>query len=348
MNQPPKPLTYIAILLALSTSLAAPPAIAINAGKTATATAARAADLYQKAEFSKAAELYHTAFQADPQPDYLFAAARAEHMAGELEKAVDDYDKFLALPKANPARVQKANTYVAEARAKLLDRRVDEADAMAKKDPKIAIQLYQTLIDCTPQRVDLHFKAALAAQAAGEWATARQHLDAYLAAAPADAAFVGEARARREAVAAKLAAPAQPVQAGTGAKVDPGQKIEPAGPAIQASTPASPPRAPWLVVAGGAAMAVAGAAVGAWAYADAAQYAKDTTPGADGKVRTLAYDEASSQATNLRTREAWAWGLGGAGVATIAAGWWWAMRPSGAAPVTFVPSESGWALAGRF
>jgi len=94
-------------------------------------------------DFGPAAKLYHRAFGLDPDPDYLYGAARAEHQGGLLDDAGRDYARVLELvsDKRSPRYVKSA-AYLAEVKAGLAKRAADKprapADLAPKADPQPA------------------------------------------------------------------------------------------------------------------------------------------------------------------------------------------------------------------
>jgi tetratricopeptide (TPR) repeat protein len=51
---------------------------------------------FAEERFAEAAELFDAAYQADPQPRYLFAQAQSERFAGNCARAIELFDAFLA------------------------------------------------------------------------------------------------------------------------------------------------------------------------------------------------------------------------------------------------------------
>ena len=87
--------------------------------------ATQAKKAYVDAKFDRAFDLYQSALRADPgQAAYLFAAARAAHQAGKLDRAEETYLLALKATELAPDLRAKCQTYLdgiattrAEARA---------------------------------------------------------------------------------------------------------------------------------------------------------------------------------------------------------------------------------------
>ncbi len=78
-------------------ALAAGGASAEEGQDTALSAHKLATHMYKSGNFKKAAELYHTAFKIDPQPAFLFNAARSEQRAMLLAAAEEHLRQVLAL-----------------------------------------------------------------------------------------------------------------------------------------------------------------------------------------------------------------------------------------------------------
>ena len=82
-------------LLALSS---APRNLCAQAGENAALSVhVLATETYKAGDFKKAAELYHTAYKIDPQPAFLFNAARSEQRLVMLDVAEKHFKQLLAL-----------------------------------------------------------------------------------------------------------------------------------------------------------------------------------------------------------------------------------------------------------
>jgi len=123
-----RPLALVALLLA-GHAFAAP-----KASDQAKDLAKEADKLYKDNKYAEAAEKLQQAYDLEPNPTYLYNIARAWDQAGELQKSLDTYRKYVAQPsdQTKPDLVRKANlamdrlrTLVAKAEA---DRQVQAAE----------------------------------------------------------------------------------------------------------------------------------------------------------------------------------------------------------------------------
>ncbi len=88
------------VVLALALSLTGP----------ADDAAARAKAAYDRGDFVAAAAALAEAYEADPQPAYLYARAQAERYGGDCEAAIEHYEAFLATkPEAKAAEAARTN-----------------------------------------------------------------------------------------------------------------------------------------------------------------------------------------------------------------------------------------------
>lgn len=105
------PLVVLALLLSAVAAVAAP------AGKAAQAEglAKQAAALAKQGKLGLAAQMFHAAFELNPQAcGYLYSAARAEHLAGDKVTARRDYARYLKAAPADHALRKRAMTYARE------------------------------------------------------------------------------------------------------------------------------------------------------------------------------------------------------------------------------------------
>ena len=77
--------------------------------------AKQAAKLFRKGRGKLAAELFKQAYGLDPDPGYLYSAARAEHQQGKLETAIETYEKVIRVAGKNSPFHAKAKTHLARA-----------------------------------------------------------------------------------------------------------------------------------------------------------------------------------------------------------------------------------------
>jgi tetratricopeptide (TPR) repeat protein len=73
-------------------------AIAAAANPKATALAREAESLYQDAKFTEAARALKSAYDLEPQAQFLFNMARALELAGQTGEAIETYQRYIVLP----------------------------------------------------------------------------------------------------------------------------------------------------------------------------------------------------------------------------------------------------------
>ena len=326
--------------------IAAPSAFALDNVKTAVAMVQSAAKAYEAGEFSQAAEQYAKAWRLDPRPDYLWALARAEHLAALFAGSAEHYRMFIALPGADAARVLKARQYLRDAEMELVRSQAGTGDAaMRAGKPELAAEHFLGAFAIDPSRVDLLFKAAVAEQVADLGQLALQHLDAYLERSPVDAPDRAQALARRASLRTKLGldiaerrvvAPAELPSALTAIAQGP-DKVMPPEPVRATPVATAMERAPvgaswskWAFVGVGAALFTGGAILLILAQpdADAITAAQAHAPGQ--LISTVTYSDAESRVSSINARIGVGWGLLGTGVACAGFGTWLLLRGDGA------------------
>jgi tetratricopeptide (TPR) repeat protein len=107
----------IALLALMLLLLHAPMAAAQTPAPPARSAWELAAHHYKNGEYAKAAPLFHTAFEMDPQPVYLFNAALSELKAGQLPEAERDFNRVLGLKDVHPKIAERARESLAELEA---------------------------------------------------------------------------------------------------------------------------------------------------------------------------------------------------------------------------------------
>lgn len=331
-------------LACFCTAVLAVPALAVDGAKAAMSMAKQAAAAYESGDHARAAQLYLEAWRTDPQPAYLFAAARAQHVGGQADKALERYQEFLTKPGASPELVAKATRYRDELLAQRADAVALDADrARRTGDHALAARLFAEAFKLAPARLALLLQAGVAAHAAGDLAAAETHLSAWLAQAPADAAERAEASVRlhstqQRAQPVLLAAAPTPVTVSTA----PSRSM----PAIATVTAPRAQGPAWLLVGGGTALLAGGAL---WYHAQGAErdqleHWRTTTVG--GKIAgtdAQTYESLRAKVQQAHTVAALA---GGVGIAAVGLGVWWLLD----APVAVGPGPvpAGAALAWRF
>ena len=70
----------------------------------------RAEEAFQAGRYHEAADAFGEAFAADPDPKFVYAQAQAERLGGDCARAIELYDRFLALdPEPGPAEDARTN-----------------------------------------------------------------------------------------------------------------------------------------------------------------------------------------------------------------------------------------------
>ena len=171
---------------------------AVEPERAAATLARQAAQVDDAGDHKRAAELYAEAFQTDPtQPNYLYAAARAEMSAGQRALARAHFEQFLQLADSGTDRADKARAYLADLRSGEVDGPMQEADHAAQAGRwKDAARLYYAVWDTANTRWTALFKAGVAAQEAEELERAEEWLAMYVQDAPKDVADRPEAESR--------------------------------------------------------------------------------------------------------------------------------------------------------
>ena len=108
----------VALLFAVGVAAGSPgPCLAESeAATTALSVLAAAKHYYDKADYDRAAELFHEAYRIDPRPEFLFNAARVEHLGMKLAAAETHYVACLALTGADAQVRDRAGRYLEQVR----------------------------------------------------------------------------------------------------------------------------------------------------------------------------------------------------------------------------------------
>jgi tetratricopeptide (TPR) repeat protein len=70
----------------------------------------RAEEAFEAGRYEDAADAFGEAFAADPDPKFVYAQAQAERLGGDCARAIELYDRFLALdPEPGPAEDARTN-----------------------------------------------------------------------------------------------------------------------------------------------------------------------------------------------------------------------------------------------
>jgi hypothetical protein len=81
--------------------------------------AKQGARFFKKGQGRLAAELFKQAFKLDPDPGYLYSAARAEHQQGKLETAIETYEQVIRVAGPSSPFHSKSKKHLAHAWADL-------------------------------------------------------------------------------------------------------------------------------------------------------------------------------------------------------------------------------------
>jgi tetratricopeptide (TPR) repeat protein len=323
---------------AFAVVLVGAPASGLDPQKAAEAMAHKAAAAYEQGDHSRAAQLYFEAYRQDPQrPDYLYGAARSEQIAGLLDRAEEHFAAFIALPGADPQRVEQAKGRLQELRGRRADERAQLGDAALRKgELLVAAQLFLEAADLAPTRPVLRFKAGAALWDGGRRDEAKFQLERYLREAADDAPERARARLLLEPPATNVAMPATPT-APVAATANPVATVVAPAPIRPASRWWA-----WGIAGSGGALA----AVGTLMYLNAVEERAQvdlllTDKRYDGLITGTSFEEARAWADDIAGKKTRAAALGGLGVAALVTGV--ALVRSDPAPVAaIVPRRGGW------
>ena len=81
---------------------------AADKSRMAVTLAQQASKSFETGDFARASELYLAAWRTDPNPDFLFGAARSAHLGGITDKATELYRQFLGTEGADGERKRRA------------------------------------------------------------------------------------------------------------------------------------------------------------------------------------------------------------------------------------------------
>lgn len=350
-----------AVVLCLHIFAAVTPAWALDPVKSAQSMARQAATAFEAGDHLRAAQLYEQAFTSDPAtPEYLYGAARAEHVAGKLDLADQHYNDYLSKAPGGP-KAANAQKYLLEVRGTKAEQKASQAERAGRTDNwTLAAQLFHAAVDLAPHRVDLVFQEAMAEEQAGQKTRAIALLEKYLQTAPANAADRGEATVRLAALkgppggaASKAVRPEQPTSTPTPKPVE--SRDPPAAPIGVAKPPATEESSvalPWVVAAGGVALGLTGVALAGWAASDRSGLENKLVPDAQtGLITGISESEAKAEQSSIDNRRIVAGVLGGVGLAAGAVGGWmlWkAYHPEAPAKAAVLPTGNGVLFAVQF
>lgn len=351
----PNPMIHGLVALAVALVAAVAPHVGISAARAAPKQTTAVANMvkqayvaYEAGDYARAADLYLAAWRVDPRAEYLWSVARAYHLAGQRDKALEQYRVFLKDPGELQAKVPKAQDYVAEIEAAKIADRVAEAEKLERSGQgQLAALMYLELGRANPARRDLLFRAAVAYQNAGQSDAAVAALQEYLKAAPADAKERAEAETRLKLLQAPADRAAPPKASSPDApkataveSPDPGVH-RPA--ALQGSHVAR-----WATVGAGVAVLGGGAALWLATRGDASDLEGRLTAPAGGKITALSKAEAQAEVDTVNTRLGVAYGAMAAGAAAAAVGWFVLADGPPKVAVLPGPGDAGVALVWRY
>ncbi|MBK7862845.1 MAG: hypothetical protein IPJ65_30405 [Archangiaceae bacterium] len=94
--------------------------------------------LYKEGKYREAAESLKKAYEADPNPLYLFNIARAYDQAGDLQLSLDTYRQYISLTDTDPQLVKRANLAMDRLRALVAkgeaDKQLQDAESKRLRD----------------------------------------------------------------------------------------------------------------------------------------------------------------------------------------------------------------------
>lgn len=358
-----------AIFTLLLLSFVAAPVAALDPVKAAENMARQAAAAFEQGDHQRAAQLYMQAYASDAATlDYVYGAARAEHVANKLDQAELHYEEYIKKG-GKGTRLANANKYLLEVRSAKAEIKASDAERAVRMDnPLLAAQLFHSAFDMAPQRWDFLYRESMVREQAGQKPEAKALLARYLRDAPADAHDREEAKARFAVLdgkpAVKPAEVPKPAEVAKPQLVSPVVVQPPVARAVAEPLPAAgivSPRAEppqdqgsaralaWTTTAVGAAVALTGLGLAVWAQLDQSSLQKQLTPNGAGLIDGISYSEAQARVSANDNRRLAGEMLGGVGVLATATGAWllWRAYP-GDAHVTVAPTPSSLQLLVRF
>lgn len=342
------------------------PAIALDQIKAAGNIARQAALAFEQGDHVRAAQLYLQAFATDPNmSDYLYGAARAEHIGAKTAMAEKHYAAFLEKTTSG-ARADNARKYLSELRAGQADQKVSEAERAERQGSfGVAAQLYRSARTLAPARWECLLREAVAREQGGDKAEAISLLEQYLRDAPKDARDRDEVSVRLAALRPR-SEPSKPAVANAAPAVEPsktaGSPVKVPAPTPVALTPTlsisqtSPPSdrsvqriTAWSVAGAGVAAGLTGLGLGLAAASDRSDLdAKLSLQ--NGKITQISYSEAVARDKSISEQRRTAAIVGGLGVAATATGTWllWRAYRDEPSKVSVLPLGNGVMVSLRF
>ncbi len=346
-------------------SPATPPAHAAPKAATKAETiAAQAKTAYDAAQYDRALDLYLAAHRADPkQVALLYAAARAAHLAGKLDRAEELYQQALADSGLNPEVAAKAREHLLSIATRRAESRAEEAEALQKAGKyKDAAEAWRSAALLAPARVTYVCRAARASKLAGETLDAERDYKVCRDKAPAGSAD----RAEAERALLELEKAPRPAVVGGGPTpaplVDKKPDIAPPKDATKDTDPQLPsgvaattrqsawndrPLSIWATIGGGALGLAAGAAVVAWAWNDEQDLNAKIDARTNGKVGGISYADAKVEHDSINLRYGLGWAAAGLGAAALGTGTWLYIKGA-PPPATVLPMGAGAVVSVQF
>jgi hypothetical protein len=149
--------------LVLAASLAGLPALARSPRAQASTLVRQAQKLYQRGKYHDAAETLEKAQALAPDPRLTFNIARAYDQAGELEKALDAYQRYVGSPRGTDPTLLKRSSLAIDRLRGLVQKREE-----ARKADEAMQRHLQEQADAAKRRAQEQAEAAARAQADAE------------------------------------------------------------------------------------------------------------------------------------------------------------------------------------
>jgi tetratricopeptide (TPR) repeat protein len=146
--------------LVLAASLLGLPALAKSSRAQAASLVRQAQKLYQRGKYHDAAETLEKADALAPDPRLVFNIARAYDQAGELEKALDAYQRYVGSPQGTDATLLKRSSLAIDRLRGLIDQK-----EKAKAADEAAQRQLQEQADAAKRRAQEQTEAAEQARA---------------------------------------------------------------------------------------------------------------------------------------------------------------------------------------
>ncbi len=317
---------------------------------------------FDAGDFARAADIYLDLWRQDStQPLFLYNAARASHLGGQLDRAEDLYRQLLALPGLDQARLDKTRGYLVEVQRRKGERKAEEAAKVeAAGNYEAAAALWRDAFDLDPNRLGWLARAGRALHLAGKKADAAAAYKKYLDTAPKDAADRSDVErwgAELRSTGPDAAAPktgGSPAAAHPAATSHTTPGVGQTGPAPGVHKAESGvPMTAWIALGGGALLVGGGAVLYMGAAADQDALQKDLDAAkttVDGKaVWKLDYADVEARNATIGRNTTIGAVIGGAGVLAAGVGAWLAVTaPKAKLAAAPAPDLGGVRLAWRF